>query len=548
MKKLLIILFAFLLFPGFSLFAAPFDMILVGDPVLEDMRFLSLESGRAILSFTPPLAPAEVRQFLDSINDSDLSSPGREAYYRILKRLSPEAKLNLTSDNFAVFMNINSTFEARTRFNADIDWYPLYPEIAPVLAVPIRFFFFNTLQLYIEPSVHATPEHYDRKHFGLNVPYGQQYFDITQPLRAFIAAGGSWWNFQLGRDKIFFGTGNTGSLSIADNSAYYEYIRFSLFSRFFKYSLLVSQMPLRVTDNFYTGVLDPEDLVNTTQRNFYLHRLDFKFWNVLSIGVMEGLMVGNSPLEIRYLNPLMIFHSFYSSSDYEMGWGADPGNNNPMGHMNGSFFSVEINWHIIKSLSVYGQFVMNELALGSEKGDTAEPPNGVGFMAGINYSHSFDSWGARFFLEFIYTYPYLYLNSSPFASFIKMRRVETSKQKYLYYYMGYPRDTMALSLGTRFFRNDELNIGGRFSWICSGEHNRDGLVYDFEVSNKAFDKRTPSGTAEHKFIASVSARWKPLTYMSFNGSLTGIISHNNNHVSGSNAFGGQAEFSVSFFY
>ena len=546
MRKLKFILFAFLFLPAISLFAAPFDMILVGDPILEDLRFLSIDTGIAILSFTPPLAPAEIRQFLDSIDESLLSSQGLEAYNRVEERLVPKAKLSKSNDIFSVFVNINSTLEARARTNTEIAWEPMYPKIEPMISFPLRFFFVDTLQLYIEPSITVTPEQYiNSSVFGTNIPFGTDHFDSTMPLRTFLAAGGSWWNFQLGRDKIFFGTGNTGSISIADNSSYFEYARLSLFSSFFKYSLLINQMPLDITESLYAKY-DPESanyLTSTRQRHFYLHRVDIRILDVLSIGLMEGLMAGNSPLEIRYLNPLMIFHSFYSSYEYETGWAGEK-----MGHLNGSFFSLELNWHIINSLSVYGQFVMNEFDLPFEGGDEPEPPNGLGFMAGVNYTHSFENWASIFFLEFFYTYPYLYMNSSPFASFIQMRKVFSQETRELYYFMGYPRDTIALTLGANFFKNNILNIGGRFSWTIKGEHDKDGLNWDWGMEQSHYNERTPTGIAEHKFISTLSARWRPLSYLTFNGSLAGIFSRNSRHIPGTNEFGMQGMVSLTLSY
>jgi len=554
LKLLRLVYLSVFLFLSFGLFALPFDMIPVGDPILEDLRYLSLESGRPFLSLPPPLAPAEVEQFLDSLDESLLSEPAREAYYRARKRLAPEARLSLTSDHFSVFFNINSTLEARVRFNRDIDWYPQYPKIAPMISVPLRFFFGNIVQLYFEPLVSVNPPHYQSADiFGINMHYNTENLDPTLPHRAFIAAGGPWWNFQLGRDRLFWGTGHTGSLTFADNSAYFEYARLSLFSKIFKYSLIVNQMPLRITNDLYDpSSLDPpstwdlDSITHTTQRNFYLHRLDFSFFNRITISAMEGVMVGNSPLEIRYLNPFIIFHSFFSWVDYDE-W-PETAKVHGSGSMNGSFFSVEVNWNIIKSLSVYGQFVMNEFALKSELENPDQPPNAMGYMAGLNYTHSFNTWGSAFFLEFVYTDPFLYVLSSPFASFIQMCKVGPAEAHVQYRFIGYPRDTISLTLGGRFFKGDTLSFSGSFSWLSKGEHDKNGLEWDWEKSQAAREAKTPSGTAENSFIISLGAQWKPLPYLGINGSLTGIVAHNNNHNSGSDKIGGQASLSVSFQY
>jgi hypothetical protein len=553
MKTHKVIFLASLLLPLSVIFAAPYDMILTGDPVLEDLRYLSLESGNSILSFTAPLAPHEIEKFLDRIDASLLSPQAREAYNRITDRLKKEANLSLSWDDFSVFLNVNAALEARTRFNTDIDWYPVYPKIPAFLSLPARFFFADTLQLYFEPCISINPEDYSYRNngnFSTNMyllGYNSK-MDGNFPLRAFVAAGGSWWNFQLGRDRLAFGTGMSGNLAIADNPAFYEYMRLSFFAKYFKYSLLVNHTPLRITGGFFTDP-DPSDpaIMMSTQRYFYLHRIDFNLFDVLSVGLMEGLMVGNSALEIRYLNPFMLYHNFFSSYQYDYWDKSVMGQSG--GHMNGSFFSVEVNWNIIKSLAAYGQFVMNEFATAGELAQTNDqPPNGLGFMGGLQYSHSFDTWSSLFFLECIYTYPYLYMNSTPFASIIHMRSVSDSSRSSLYYYFGYPRDTFAVAAGARFFDGDKLIINGNFSWISSGKHGGHPIVWDWERGLDAFNETAPSGTPENKFIVSVEAQWKPLPYLAFNGSLTGILSKNHNNTSGSDAAGGQASLSVSFFY
>ena len=47
----------------------------------------------------------------------------------------------------------------------------------------------------------------------------------------------------------------------------------------------------------------------------YMHQIDFSPWKWIKLGILEGNLV-NEPFEIRFLNPLMIMHSFASWTDY----------------------------------------------------------------------------------------------------------------------------------------------------------------------------------------------------------------------------------------
>ena len=543
--KLLFFLF-FLVFMIQDLLAQPYDMISVSDPVLEDLRYLALVSGRPFLSFTPPLSPHEIEQFLDSLDNTNLPLPAQEAYQRARKRLTPEANITFARKNFQFLLNIDSTIEIKTRLNTDITWYPQYPDIPAFLTFPFRLSFVNIFQLYFEPGINVNSQYYNNtEYFGINLPYDFSYFDKTFPLKAYLAAGGSWWNVQLGRDRIFWGTGQTGSLSFADNSKFFEFFRFSAFTDIFKYSLMVNQMPLRVTEYLFSDqellASFPYNFMHTTQRHFYLHRIDATFFSRVTLSLMEGIMSANSGLELRFLNPFVIFHSFFAWEDYE-GW-LIPRN----GSMIGSFFSAEVNWNIVRNLAFHGQFVMNQFALPSEiASGNQEPPNALGYLAGLHFTHSFKTWGSVFFVEFIYTDPYCYILSSPFASFIQMIRIADNQEEY--YYIGYPRDTMVLTVGTRFFQDNALSIAGSFSWISSGEHNKDGITWDWNNDQDAFNEKTPSGIAENKLIASFSVQWNVLSFLSLSGNITGIYSMNNKHNSGSNEAGLQARVSVNFRY
>ncbi|MCL2186032.1 MAG: capsule assembly Wzi family protein [Treponema sp.] len=549
MRKLFYIS-AFFLLVTVNVFSSPYEMIPPGDPVLNDILYLSVESGKSILSFTPPLSPGEVMIFLESIDESQLSQSAQEAYERIQRRLDWQPPINLSDGNFSFMLNLGSTVEHRTQFNDNISWYPEYTKIPPLISLPFRFNFGSNLQLYFEPIFAMDPEYYSKTGiFSHNVPYEIENYDQNLPLRAYLAFGGSWWNFQIGRDRLSFGTGHAGNLTFSDNAAFYEFARFSLFSSFLKYSLLVSQMPMDIRSNdagpdIWDGSHESSktNLERTNDRYFYFHRIEFKVFDILSIALSEGVMAGNAPIEIRYLNPAIIFHSLYSF------WSYPDWDGNKDGDMNGSLCSIEVNWNIVESLAVYGQMVMNQYSTPYEAENFEnQPPNGLGYLLGGRFSHSFGNWGAVFFAEFIYTDPYLYMNPSPYSSIIFMRSLGISRRRFQYSFIGYPRDRVTVSAGALFF-NGDIALSGEFTWLSQGEH---GIKWDWTrgpENPEAFYETTPTGTAENSFILSLGAKYKLNSYISFNIDVLGIVTFNNRHNLNEKAFGGQAAASVIFQY
>ncbi|WP_461255423.1 capsule assembly Wzi family protein [Treponema sp. R80B11-R83G3] len=547
MKAALSFLILIFFFSSFNLFSIPYDMILADDPVLDDLRFLSVESGNSILSFTPPFAPHEIQTFLNSLDASLLSPAALQAYYRLEKRLNPTAPINISGDFFTFFLNINSTLETRTRFNSEISWHPQNTKTPAVLSFPLRFFFSDSVTLYLEPMYAMDPEDYKKlDYFGVNIPIDSYYpCDLNIPLRAFLAVGGPFWNFQIGRDRLSYGTGQNGNLAIMDNPDYHDFMRLSLFSKFFKYSFLVSHLPLALSDDIVPSNVNigDNDLKRTTQRYLYLHRIDISFFNKVSFGIMEGALIGNSSPELRFLNPMSVYHSFFSW------WNYDDWQEN-YDHMVGSLLSFEVNWNILDSLAFYCQFIMNDFATEHELSISPEgqPPNALGYMAGLRYAHSFNSWGSLFYVEFFYTDPYLHILASPFASYIHMRYLAWAPDRYYYNYIGYPRDTIAIYAGADFFKNDIIKLSALFSWILSGQHNKDGVKWDFEYGPPYNREKTPWGIVENKYILSFAAQWKIYSYITIKGDISGIYSLNNAYINNEKAFGGQFGLSVNFYY
>ena len=553
--KIKIVVFIILIFITGTVFANPFDMILYDDPVIEDIRFLSLETGRTFLSFSPPFALGELENFLKSIDPSTLSPAANDAYIRIEERLTPKAALSYSEEIFSVYFDLTVSLEAELRLNSDIKWKNDYPIPPPLISAPIRFNFSKYAQIYADPQIYADLRYHGEEIFETNLPIINGHLEEYVPLRAYGALGGSWWNFMIGRENYFWGSGNTGSLIFNANSQFYDFARLTVFSENFKYTILVNHSPIWINESLmhnYFGTdpnwndSDGDYLKNSMNRHFYMHRLDFRLFKRLSISLMEGVMIGNAPLDILYLNPITVFHSLSAWLNYDP-WGPvekrypDKG-----GSMVGSFLGIEINWNITKSFSFYGQLVMNEFALPGElEKSEPEPPNALGYMAGLQYSHSFNEhWAGVFYIDAIYTDPYLFNLGSPYSSMFYMRYPNSSID-----YFGYPRDTFALTLGAKLNNNNRLFLTGSLAWIAKGQKDSQGnkgIWWDWDQTAEARLESTPTGIVNHKIVLSLSARWKLFPYLTIGGNLTGIVSLNNNHSLGEDRTGAQLSLYVSY--
>jgi hypothetical protein len=286
-----------------------------------------------------------------------------------------------------------------------------------------------------------------------------------------------------------------------------------------------------------------EALLNTTQRYLYHHRIDARFFRKLSLSISEALMAGNTPPELRYMSPLIIFHNAWPWRDYPE-WGTGE-----KGYMTGSLFSFELDWAIIPSLALYGQFVLNEFSTPYELEHYPEdqPPNGLGYLAGVEHTRVLGRWNALFYGEFVYTDPYLYTLSSPFASYIWMRRpseVGSKPLRYKWIGHGEGRDMMLFALGAAVSKAD-MTLSADISLVNRGEH---GIEWDWSQDEKALNERAPTGTVERRLTAGLGAVWRPLPRLSLSGHASGVLLLNADHQTGVNEAGLELYLSAALSY
>lgn len=526
--------------------AAPFIVFSPGDPILDDLRYLARLSGRSLLSFTPPLSRDEVLNILKDAEGLSLEGAGAEAYRRVSAALNPEPLLHDGALGFDLDLALN--LEGRARTNGDLPWTRSEAGNPALLSLPLQFFLGKSVYAAGSLVLRTDPSFYEEgsSAFAGNVPYDPSRLDLNMPLRSFLSAGGPWWNFQIGRDKASFGSGKSGNLSLSDTPDFYDFARFSLFSPNFKYSLFVTQLPLSISDFLSDGSIAAgygakPYLRATNQRYLYLHRWDFRLWKRLSLGLGEGVLVGDSPLELRYLNPLAMYHSYFAWRDYPK-WGSDPDSD-----MVGSLFSVDLEWAPLPSWAVYGQFVMNQYATAYELKRWPEDnsPNGLGWLFGVEHSRDFSGTRASFHFEALYTDPYLYMLSSPFASYIWMRRLsELSSKDLRYAWTGHPegRDTILLAVGADFLAGPHgLSLG--LSYAAKG---RRGLIWDWAKGEAAVEETTPSGIAMNRWIASGAWRFQATPRLNFASYIAFSVIQNSEHRAGSTEIGAELALSAGY--
>ena len=251
-------------------------------------------------------------------------------------------------------------------------------------------------------------------------------------------------------------------------------------------------------------------------------------------------MVGNSPLELRYLNPMMIFHSFFSWDDYPQ-WGSGKGD------YIGSVFSLDLEWAFRPGWALYGQIVINEFSTPYEAANFPDqPPRGMGYLLGAEYVHTLSNWIFSWYGELVYTDPFLYTLSSPFGSMIWMRRSSDMENKdrlrYDWFGHGEGRDMFLAALGFSAV-SEKITLSLDLSLKFQGEH---GILWDWTKADS--HQVSPSGRPEIRFRSLFGAAYRILPAFTLSGHLGTTVFLDAEHERGNRKFGAEAGFAVSYFY
>jgi hypothetical protein len=334
-------------------------------------------------------------------------------------------------------------------------------------------------------------------------------------------------NLAIGTGDNFFGKTRTGSIIISEYLERTPYAQASIYSPAFK---------------FTTQVLQYE--VNKYQ---YMHYLQVKPHKMISVSLAEGVMV-NAPLELRFLNPFTICHSYesyktYSNYNKDLGheknfteleelWDKnpdgtdiydrtyDPNNQSRIG----SYFGVKLELQPIRNLRFYGLFVMDQFNLPMKKSEWMDTlyPDAAAFQAGAEYSFPVQNGYFEFGLEGVYTYPYVYVMWDKGWSFYK--EVPGIYHYTLRCWTGSPfgPDTVAGTFWAGYRASTIWYAGFSFEISARGERSdlsifdRDNSIDDtYRPHHKVYDvTSSPTGIPVISYTAALRFEYNPRKWLS----------------------------------
>ncbi|MDR0998451.1 MAG: hypothetical protein LBL70_05230 [Treponema sp.] len=554
---LLVLLLVFFSSPLFPL--PPQKTIYPGEWPYDALTALALEQ-KIVLFTDSMISVTQAQSMLAEIDEESLSPQGKELYRSLSSWLRGRPFISLGSGalGFEAQPSVNPEFYFRS--NKDIDYRYGNNKRRPFLELPLTLSFSPWISAGMDVAAEQKLEAAFFDDNYINFPAGDT-FEFNIPRRAYLnlgvpfpfalpgeLPGSSGFRFALGVGENFLGRTKTGSIILSDQMKYASYGILTLYSPKIKYSANVMQLDVN--------------------KYFYFHHAEARLFKIASLSVVEGLMV-NAPLELRFLNPLAIYHSFAAYSEYgnykdDLPPGEDFDDDDSRV---GSFFGMKLEVQPVKYLRVYALWALNEVQTAGEKQDDPDAlkPDSMALQGGLEFILPAGAAYWSFGLEGVYTFPYVYVLRGKNWSFYKPETPQSGED--LRFWAGTPfgPDTAAGALWAGY-HSSRWSLSGTLVFAAQGE--RSGLdIFDGDsyhpwrtwkaraasdpagALDEALEETrlvSPSGIPSLVWQFGVALKWFPRKWISVSLEPAYTVVNNYGHIKGNTEQGFETVLSIRY--
>ena len=485
-----------------TLFPLPDQKIVYPDEwPYSALTALALEQGVIFFSGSP-LTVLHFKAMLAEINEKNLSPGGELLYDKLQNHLSSGSFLSLRAGSFSFDIDALLQPEFYVRTDGYLDWIYNHYYRRSFISIPVSLSFSPYFNAQFEGSFEQELREALETDNYTNFPVNN--FSMTIPHRAYMSFGlpllqSSGIQFRIGIGEEIIGRTRLGSIILSDTMKDVTYAALSAYSPVLEYGARILQLDVN--------------------KYFYLHTLEARFFKQVSLAFVEGVMV-NAPLELRFLNPLMVFHNFGAWGDYGDYKGEETdGKEEPDDARVGSFFALKAELQLFQYTRIYGIWALNELQTPGEK--INEPralrPDSFGFQAGFECAIPLFRASLSFGLEGVYTYPFMYVSRDKRWSFYKP---ENGNSGPFQYWTGTPLgpDSIAATVWTTYTA-DAWSLSGSLLFLVQGERAKltvfDGGDYHPVLTGRYEDTtlRTPTGIPAYTCQIRSQVTWLPAKWI-----------------------------------
>jgi hypothetical protein len=486
-----------------SLFALPDQKIIYPEErAYTDLGVLAQEQ-RVVFFSGAPLTVRRFKAMLAELDPEALSPTGKAVYARLVSYLESEGLISLGAGSLRFDLDLALQPEIYARTNENLRWLYDQQYRRPFLGIPVSLSFSPYFNAQFEAAFEQDRSAAQRSGVT-NFPTDN--FSMTLPHRANLSAGiplplSSGIQFRIGIGEEHIGRTKLGSIILSDTMKDVTYAALSAYSPVLEYGARILQLDVN--------------------KYFYLHTLEGRFFKRVSLCFVEGVMV-NAPLELRFLNPLMVFHNLGAWGDY----GEYKGEETDVRDLSadsrvGSFFAMKLEAQVFKYTRIYGIWALNELQTPEEKATEPEAlrPDSFGFQAGAETGLPLRAGVLTFGLEGVYTYPFFYVSRDKHWSFYKPSNGNSGP---FAYWTGFPHGPdSAAATAWAGYDAETWSFSGSFLFLVQGERAGFG-VFDTPDYHPALLEsyaatllKTPTGTPTYTFHIRMRGTWEVAPFLGF---------------------------------
>ena len=543
LKKLLLSL-VFISAAGF-IFASPRgkqELVKSDSWIYDALNAITMESGNVSMAEETPITVGEIEGMLHEVDRESLSNAGKTQYDRILEYIA-RGGLSFSVGLLSFGAEPEANLEGYYKSNDDLDWvYDRYYKQA-LLSAPVTFMAGDYFTMSMDVSLSLNHCAFNRDDNYLNIPISSLGdIDINFPHFGYGSTGimlneNTGVNIRAGLGTQSIGRSLTGSIMMSEYFTDASYFNLEVFAPFLRYNLNVTEF--------------------NVDKYLYTHRFNIRFFKKVQVTVMESMLV-NAPLELRFLNPLTIFHGTSAWEDYG-------------GHelRISDYLCLGVSYVPISYLRIYGNFAMNQWQTLYERNNWPNDttPNSLAFQVGAELYYPLSEGYLHTWMEAVYTDPYMYIKEGPNWSLVRTYRENVGDMDPIYEWLGSPfgPDTIAGKISAGYEIPGKWNVSVSYLLAACGEYSRnkvftealdwggtnrdhpniDEWVYpDADKTTQGFDEAkrrqswlAPHGTPEFINQIALSAGWSPTDYLSLSAQPSLSFVFNRNNIEGNSEIG-----------
>ncbi len=217
---------------------------------------------------------------------------------------------------------------------------------------------------------------------------GINFFDYTQ---GYIRLKKNAVNFELGRERILWGSGQINRMILSDNPPLFDFLKFNIAYKSIRYDFMHGWL----VQPFETVYIDSMtgNIRQKGAKYLAVSRLGFTPLPELKLGISQMIIYADRPFEAAYLNPFLFWESAQRT----------------LGDLDNSFLSLDLRYKITDGTEIAASMIFDDILYSAFfKGEFDRVDNRSAWQAGIMLTNPLLPDNAGLKIEYIQIRPYTF--------------------------------------------------------------------------------------------------------------------------------------------